>query len=134
MTHDDTAHQLEYQPMSTLGRLATGFAMLGSAIAWALHLCVMYFLVQPICRNGGEIWFHVATVAALALCGLAAFTAWRHREPGTSMADILDGRTSWKSFVALFGVVCAAIFAYAIVYQWIPVLTTRVCEGIRPLT
>lgn len=133
MTHDDTAHQLEHQPKTTGGRLATGYSMLGSAIAWALHLSVMYFLVQPICRTGGEVWFHIVTAIALLACVGGAFTSWKHREPGASMADILDGRTSWKSFVALFGVASAAIFAYAIVYQWIPVLTTATCEGIRPL-
>ena len=120
-------------PRNTRGRLATGFAMLGGAIAWALHLCVMYFLVQPVCRLGGETWFHVVTGIALLGCVLAAVVAWRHREEGTGFRHLIDGEGSWKSFVALFGLVSSSLFAYAIVYQWLPVLTTAACEGIRPL-
>lgn len=121
----DNQH-LPSQPRTSRGILITAFAILGSAIAWFLHLCVMYFLVQPVCRVGGEYLFHVATVVALALCSISAIVAWNHRDRDRES-------DSWPNFVAAFGVVASAIFAYAVVYQWIPVLTTAACEGIRPL-
>lgn len=125
--------QTPSQPRSASGRLVTGVAMLGGPVAWALHLCVMYFLVQPVCRLGGEAWFHIVTIIALLGCAFAAILAWRHREARTGFRELVDGEGNWKSFVALFGLVSSALFAYAIVYQWLPVLTTAACEGIRPL-
>ena len=121
------------KPQGKGGRFATGFAMLGGPLAWAAHLCVMYFLVQPVCRLGGEAWFHVTTVVMLGVCIAAGVFAWKHRTGDGGFRDFVDGSGNWKSFVSLFGVTASALFAYAIIYQWIPVLTTATCEGIRPL-
>lgn len=121
------------QPRTTSGRVRVFYAMLGSALVWFAHFNLMYFLVQPVCRLGGEVWFHIATVVAIALTALAGYLAWSLRSPSTSMRDLVDGDGDWTQFVALFGMAAAVLFAYAIVYQWSPVVTVDVCSGMRPL-
>lgn len=133
MVAENHQQNIPSQPRSKGPRLLTGYAMLGSAVAWAIHLSVMYFLVQPVCRLGGEAWFHVVTVVALIMCIAAGIAAWRHRPDDATFEHLFNGEGGWRSFVALFGVVASALFTYAIVYQWLPVLTTATCEGIRPL-
>lgn len=133
MVADHHQQNIPSQPRSKRDRLLTGFAMVGAPIAWFIHLNVMYFLVQPVCRLGGEAWFHAITGAMLIACIASAIAAWRHRGSGANFEHLVNGEGTWRSFVALFGVTSSVIFAYAIVYQWIPVLTTAACEGIRPL-
>jgi len=129
----DAQRNMPAQPKTKGARLVTGYAILGSALAWAAHLSVMYFLVQPVCRLGGETMFHITTVVALLACLGSGIVAWRHRGDNSSFENLFNGNGTWKSFVALFGVVAAAMFAYAIIYQWSPVLTISACEGMRPL-
>lgn len=114
-------------------RFRTGFALLGAPLAWAAHLCVMYFLVQPVCRLGGDVWFHITTAVMLIVCIAAGVAAWKHRPDGAGFRDFVDGEGSWRSFVTLFGLAVSILFAYAIIYQWLPVLTYGACEGMRPL-
>lgn len=133
MVANEQQQNIPSQPRTKGERFLTGFAMLGGPVAWAIHLSVMYFLVQPVCRLGGEAWFHVTTGAMLIVCIAAAIAAWKHRQGDASVTDQVDGSGTWRSFVALFGVASAAIFAYAIVYQWTPVLTYGACEGTRLL-
>lgn len=131
MVADNQQQNIPSQPRTKGERFLTGFAMLGGPFAWAIHLCVMYFLVQPVCRLGGEAWFHVTTAAMLLVCIGAAFAAWKHRQGELSFNDRVDGSGTWRSFVAIFGLAGSAIFAYAILYQWFPVLTIAACEGMR---
>lgn len=133
MVAENQQQNIPSQPRSKGARVFTFFAMLGGPLAWATHLCVMYFLVQPVCRLGGEAWFHVTTVAMLLVCVAAALAAWRHRQGDAEFSERAAGEGTWKSFVSLFGLASSAIFAYAILYQWFPVLTTGACEGMRPL-
>lgn len=134
MVAEHQQQNIPSQPRTKRERFITGFAMLGAPLAWAAHFNVMYFLVQPVCRLGGEFWFHGTTVVMLLVCIAAGVAAWKHHQGNGGLVAILDGKGTWKSFVALFGVGSAALFAYAIIYQWSPVLTFGACEGIRPLS
>ena len=118
------------QPGRPGGILALGFAMLGGPITWALHLNLVYFLVQPVCRLGGDWIFHVAGAVALLIIVAAAITAWRigKRYPG-GFSDAVEGKGDWRGFVGLYGIASAAIFGYAIIYQWSPVFTMDACTG-----
>lgn len=133
MVADRQQQNIPSQPRDKWGRVLTVFAILGGPITWAIHFNVMYFLVQPVCRLGGEAAFHVTTGVMLIACIASGVVAWRHRGSDADGENLLEGSGTWRSFVALFGVASAAIFAYAIVYQWTPVLTYGACEGMRPL-
>lgn len=133
MVTNNQQQNIPSQPRTKLERAATFFAMLGPPLAWALHFVVMYFLVQPVCRLGGEASFHIATVVMVIVTIAAGFVAWQHREPKGSIRDLANRLDNWRSFVAFFGVALSVMFTYAIVYQWIPVLQFGACEGMRPL-
>lgn len=133
MVADKHQQNMPSQPRSIKGRLFTGFAILGAPLAWALHFNVMYFLVQPICRLGGEVWFHVTTGAMLMVCVAVAFAAWKHRSPDATFEHLLNGTGTWRAFIVVYGLASAALFAYAILYQWSPVLTFGACDGTRVL-
>lgn len=132
MVAEHQQQNIPSQPQGKIARLVTIFAMLGAPVAWAVHFNVMYFLVQPVCRLGGEFWFHGTTVVMLLVCIAAGVAAWRHHSGNGGLAAILDGKGNWKSFVALFGVAAAVLFAYAIIYQWSPVLTFGACDAMGP--
>lgn len=119
------------QPNSVGGILIATFAILGAPIIWALHFNVMYFLVQPVCRLGGEMSFHIASVIALVSIVAAAFTAWRvGRRVESSFREKLEGMGGWQGFVGAYGVISAALFAYAVIYSWSRVFFLDACLGI----
>lgn len=123
--------QVPDQPRRFAGILVLVFAMLGAPVTWALHFNIVYFLVQPVCRLGGEWAFHVAGIGALVIVAAAALTAWRVGKsyPGR-MSDAIEGKGDWRGFLGLYGVASALLFGYAIVYQWSPVFTMDACTGI----
>ncbi len=58
-------------------------AIVGSHVAWSLHLMVSYFFVSLLCQTGSTLYWallHVVTAIALAVIaasGLVAYRAWR---------------------------------------------------------
>lgn len=130
MAHTEKTQAVD-QPKRLGGIVTLVIAMVGAPTTWALHFNVMYFLVQPVCRLGGEMAFHVVSVVALVLVAASAIVAWRvgARYPG-NLGDALEGRGDWRGFVGYYGVASAALFGYAIVYQWSPVFTMDACTGI----
>lgn len=134
MVADNQQKNTSSLPRTKWERLVAGYALLGGPIAWFTHFNIMYFLVQPVCRLGGDVWFHVVTAVMLIACIGAGVVAWRLFKNSANFDELVNGIGSWRPFVALFGVASAAIFAYAIIYQWTPVVTFGVCDGMRPLS
>lgn len=126
----NSQHDISNQPGRFGGILALGFAMLGAPVAWAIHFNVVYFLVQPVCRLGGEVLFHIAGVIALVVVAAAAVVAWRTgRNYGGDFSEAIEGKGDWRGFIRLYGVASAALFGYAIIYQWTPVFRMDACTG-----
>lgn len=120
------------QPRSVGGVLLVAFAILGAPILWITHFNIMYFLVQPICRLGGETWFHVASVIALVGIVGSGFAAWRlGRQSSAGFLEKLDGQGGWRGFIGVYGVASAMLFVYAVLYTWSRVFTSLdVCTGL----
>lgn len=134
MVADKQQQNTPSPPRTKWERFVAGYAILGSPVAWFVHFNIMYFLVQPVCRLGGEVWFHVVTGAMLIACIGAGVVAWSQFRNSSSFSELVDGVGNWRSFIALFGVASAVLFSYAIIYQWTPVVTFGVCDGMRPLS
>lgn len=108
-------------PVST-SRLLAG--VLGPAVAWALHIGLLYPLVLLACRLGTEAVLHGVTVvtAALALAfGASSFLVLR-RLPAAS-----DEPLSQQRFLARTGVLASALFFVVIVIEGLPVLFHDPC-------
>lgn len=108
--------------------LLVGFAALGSHLAWALHLNLTYFLVQPVCVMGGELLLHVSggvsLLIVLASLGMASWLLIRNRAP---FRENVEGFAGWKAFVGLFGVANGLIFGLTIIAQWWTVFALDPC-------
>lgn len=104
------------------------FAALGSHVAWALHLNLTYFLVQPVCVMGGELLLHASGVISLlivlASLGTSCWLLVRNR---ATFRENVEGFDGWKAFIGLFGVANAVIFGLAIIAQWSTVFAVDPC-------
>lgn len=110
--------------------LVYGISLLGPALAWALHLNVSYFLVQPVCRMGGELALHATSVVSLALVLGAVVASVRllRRNPAPFQENV-QGCDGWKAFIGLFGIATGVIFSVAIIAAWAPMFVIGPCAG-----
>lgn len=132
MTQREGEYRNIEQPRGVGGTLLVAFAILGAPVSWMLHFNVMYFLVQPICRLGGEAWFHVASVVALIVIAASGLAAWRvGGESSASFREKLEGKGGWQGFVGAYGVALALLFIYAVGYSWSRVFVIDACLGMR---
>lgn len=132
MTQSDGEYRNAEQPRGIGGVLRVAFAILGAPVSWMLHFNIMYFLVQPICRLGGETWFHIASVVALLAIAASGLAAWRvGGESSAGFRDKLDGKGGWQGFVGAYGVASALLFMYAVGYSWSRVFVMDACLGMR---
>lgn len=132
MAQPNGEHLKVEQPRSLGGILLVTYAIIGPPALWITHFNIMYFLVQPVCRLGGEVWFHVASIVAIVGILGAGFVAWRiGRRYSGGFRDALEGRGNWTGFVGMYGIASSFLFTYATIYVWIPVFTALdVCTGL----
>lgn len=105
-------------------RLVWGWVMLGSIVTWFVHLNLMYFLVQPVCRLGGNWTFHATSLVLLGitlLTGLLGWQMWSSARDG-------DDDVASRRFAGAFGAIAAGMAGLAIVAQWIPVFVIGPCQ------
>lgn len=130
MAQSDGTYRNADQPKGFGSVMLTGFAILGAPATWMLHFNIMYFLVQPVCRLGGEMLFHVASVVAIILIVASGFLAWRvGRHSDASLREKLEGKGGWQGFVGAYGVAIAMLFIYAVAYSWSRVFVIDPCLG-----
>jgi hypothetical protein len=98
------------------------FATLGSAIAWAVHFCGVYFLDTLFCTegwSGADLTIYLATVplaAAAAGSGLVARRALQ-RLDATGEEQESDAKTGAERVLLRLGVPSAVLFTLLIVAE-----------------
>lgn len=118
-------------PLPWRDLLTVGFSLLGPAGAWALHLNLTYFLVQPVCVMGGEILLHVSGFVTLLIALSAVATSIRLLVANpVPFGENVEGFDGWKAFVGLFGFAIGALFTLAIITQWTPVFVINACTKV----
>lgn len=102
------------------------FAVLGAAIAWAIHLVAMYPLVQVACDRGSSAVLHLVSmltlVPAVTSGGMALVVARRLRA--------LSARDPWVErslFAARLGFCMSVVFTGLIVFEWLPAFFLDAC-------
>lgn len=104
------------------------FASLGSNLAWAAHLNVSYFLVQPVCQTGGTWALHVTSAVLLLIAWSSLATAFSlFRRSGTPFRLGLEGRNGWQGFIGVFGIASGLLLSLAIITQWVPMFFIDPC-------
>lgn len=103
--------------------------LLGGPVAWLVQLGVSYPLVPLSCATEWGAIFHLVTlVTALASVG-AGSVAWQSWQLLRAEGEQREGaRPGRQEFMALAGVLTAALFLATIVAQWLPVLFLSPCE------
>ena len=113
---------------STRSHIILGYAVLGSHLAWALHLSIVYFLVGPVCYYGGVWTMHVVSVVLLVVTlgtVLASYHFWKQSRKDV-MRD-LEGRGGWLSFLSMFGMGSGLLFSLTIIATWVPIFFINPC-------
>lgn len=108
---------------SRIRPLERAFGLLGAPLAWYLHLCFGYAVVQARCgeaESAGRIVAAVTGGALALLIGIASLAvAWlglrrtRDERPGGHQ-ELLEVGTGRTRFLAIWSVVLASVFTLAV--------------------
>jgi len=115
----------EHSPVSDVAQWASA---LGGPVVFLLNLEVSYVMLDWACATGQDWTVHLAHVVALALAIAACLLGvalWRR--VGNEWPDGGGTSTSRSRFMAAIGALGGALFALAIVAQWITVVVLGTC-------
>lgn len=125
-----TLHRGSFDWGPRLGALWAG--VLTGPIAWAALLETNYVLSYVACEQRHTWMLFTATIVALALIGIAAFSAWRAAPPSgpLSRPSHEPERTGEvrARFMAIGGVALCAFFALVILATAIPAVVLQPCS------
>jgi hypothetical protein len=89
--------------------------------AWLLQLQAAYLMVYVSCATGGNLAYHLASLAALAVAAAGGLLSWRNwRRAGPEVPGERGGPLTRSRFMALLGVLTGALFSVVIIAQWLP--------------
>ena len=107
------------------------FAMLAGPVSWMLGLNVDYALVRVACAKESMLPLHLVTLATLALALSGGAVAWRDwRRAGPDWPGEGGGTLDRSRFMSAVGLMASALFALAIVAQWLAKLFLDPCVAI----
>ena len=109
--------------------LALWFGVLGGPAAGLANVLVGYPAVDRACASNSSIVLHALTLGFLAIAVLAGFISWRLRQRAGSRRGTAEGLLPRSRFMATVGVLAAAVSAFGIILQWIPVFFLGACHG-----
>jgi hypothetical protein len=96
--------------------------------AWVLHQQISYLLAYWVCGGGSSAVLHLWALAMLGVAllgGYLSFKSWR--DSGKGWTDDGGSVQDWARFMALGGLMAAALFGLAIIAQWLPVFYVDPC-------
>lgn len=111
-TGDTSAGELRRQ-------LLLWFAALGGAVAWSLHLLLIYGFQSVACALGTALAIHLLTVALAAIAAASVYVSigiWRDASGSAA-----------RRWVGLASLLLNAIFLFSIVVQGLPALIVDPC-------
>lgn len=106
------------------------FGTLGAAVAWFVHLVVVYVLVPVTCAISGPVAMYVASVVLVAVAlggGFVALQSWRdmsEEERGNLIGEMEGTR---KGFMIYGGLLASGVFLLAILLAIIPMFFLDPC-------
>ena len=97
--------------------------------AWAIQLQTVYLTSEYGCLKGDFMPNHLVSVFALLLCLIGGAISWRNwLETGKKWKSEAADPVSRSSFMAILGMLEAALFALLIFAQWLPTLFGVPCD------
>lgn len=140
----DASHAIRSPPSLGPRPVSAGLLMAGLCLpplAWAIHLVVGYAVASEVCFPGAAPRLHgpgllrtgliVVDLVAIAACVVAGLLSWRswgaaHEafEPAERTIDTGEGRSH---FLAIWGMLIAALFGLAVVFDFVGVMVLPLC-------
>ena len=116
---------------SRRGVYALGFALFAGPVAWGIGFSAAYPFVTVACDARNSLPLHLIHALALLLTVGGGVVAWREwnragREWPGEGGDVLER----SRFVAVLGLLGSALFALAILAQWVAVIVLHPGMGI----
>jgi hypothetical protein len=114
------------------------FALLGPAVAWSIHLGVVYLLVTLLCAaeaGNGDIWVYLSGIPFLAVSIAAGAVALRKRRmlrAGAGWKPMLARPRGSAGLILTMGLVAAGVFSIIIVLQSMAPLFIPTCAESLP--
>jgi hypothetical protein len=106
-------------------------AVLAGPLAWLLALNLQYALVRVACTGGTTLPLHLVTVVALAVAAGGLLVGWAEwRRMGETPDPEAGGVGPRSRFMCVVGMMTGAIFALAIVAQWLGTLFLNPCMAL----
>lgn len=113
-----------------MGILSLLVGALGGPVIALAVLHGLYPLSAMLCGRGGELTFHLGSVAALLLVAGCGWLAWRDwRLAGGEWPGDEGGVLGRSRFLAAMGMLSSGIFALIVLAQWLPLLFHGPCAG-----
>jgi hypothetical protein len=106
------------------------FGTLGAAVAWFIHLMVVYVLVPVACalEGAGLMWLTTVLLGGVAIAAMfTAWSSWRHmseEEQGNLIGEMEGSR---KGFMLYAGLLASGVFLLAILMATIPTFFLNPC-------
>ncbi|HEY8832349.1 MAG TPA: hypothetical protein VIM21_07550 [Gemmatimonadaceae bacterium] len=113
----------------TTTSLGLWFGVLGGPAAGFANVLVGYPAVDRACASNSSILLHVLTLTFLAIAVLAGIIAWSLRQRAGDWPASAGGLLPRSRFMATVGVLTAAVSAFGIILQWIPMFFIGACHG-----
>jgi hypothetical protein len=114
---------------STRTSLALWFGLLGGPAAGFANVMVGYPAVDRACVSNSSVVLHVLTLTFLAITVLAGIVSWRLRRRAGDWPATAGGFLPRSRFMATVGILSAAVSAFGIILQWIPIFFIGACHG-----
>lgn len=106
------------------------FGTLGAAVAWFVHLVVVYVLVPVTCALGGMTLMIVASIVLGGVAAAAGFVAWQswHRLGDEARGNLIgEMEGSRKGFMLFAGLLGSGVFLWAILLATLPIFFLNPC-------
>ncbi len=106
------------------------FGTFGAAVAWFVHLIVVYVLVPVTCAISGPGLMYVASALLAGIAGTAGFVAWHSWQQLSEKArgDLIgEMEGSRKGFMLYAGLLASGVFLLAILMATLPIFFLNPC-------
>jgi hypothetical protein len=127
-----TARTNQYQREDFVRRrtsLALWFGLLGGPAAGFANVLVGYPAVDRACVGNSSVVLHLLTALFLAISLIAGLVSWRLRRRAGDWPETAGGLLPRSRFMATVGILTAAVSAFGIILQWIPIFFLGACHG-----
>lgn len=121
-----------------VGAATLAFSFLGSAVLWAIHFNLVYFLNTLFCSGGwggGDVVVMLTAVpfgAASAASGIVAYRKWRELRVGRPLRVGLVEPGGRSSTLLVMGIAASVLFTLLIVLESFAPIYVPSCPEVRP--